>query len=279
MSSVFYQIPIRAELDIISAPPVVPIDNNTGAQVKLWRAQDVSMQVGIFQPNNQSIDLSNLVSLSLIIQETPTSVSQVLNKVVVAADIFPTISRASWLDGTGQQASFILTAAETDVGLDGNDSKQFWMIIRGVTDTGQTLNYGGGYIRIYNPGNLTSTIMAGIVSLHSQTNTTGNSIVTPTSLIHTEVISVGGTAPSTRNILVSPDGLIAGAQVWLNLAFLDKTVTPITIKIYTASLGGELLLTYVTDGFQPNALLFLSADGNGGFDQAMLVSPSFNPGP
>lgn len=268
------QIPIRCELDFVSAPPVVPIDANTGAQVKFWRSQDVAYQVGVFDVNGVCVSMANLLSLQLLIQSTPTSPFPLINKVVTSDDIIPFITRAGWTSGSDQQATFILSSAETDVGLNGKDSEQFWLIIRGVTLTGNIINYGGGYIRIYNPGNTLALIMPGIVTYHRTTNSTGTSTVTPTSLIHTEEITISGAA-TVRNFLVDPAQWPAGSQVWLKFTFPTPLVAGIVLNVYSGSLSGELLLTYTTDAFQANALVLLNEDGLGGFSGAMLVSPSF----
>lgn len=268
------QIPVRCELSIVSAPPVLPIDLNTGAPVKFWRAQDVAFQIGTFDAIGVCVDFSNLVSLQLIVQKTPTSVFRLIDKQLGVDDIVPVISRGEWVNGTAQQATFDLLASETDVGLDGQDSAQFWLIIRGVTDSGQTLNYGGGYIRIYNPGNQTPPTVAGIVSLHQTTNSTGNAVVTPTALIHTEEIIITGIA-STRAFLVDPLSLPAGAQVWLKFIFESPPVPSIVIQVWSGSLAGAKLIEYSTDAFQPNALVMLNASGLGGFSNAVLVSPAY----
>lgn len=145
------QIPIQCQLSIISDPPVAPIDVNTEKAPKFWRGQDIAIAVGIFDADNVAIDLSNLTSLQLTFRTSPTAPYYLATKVVEAADIIPTIPYAGWLAGVDWQAMFFLSAGETDFSLDGGESAQVWMDIRGFTED-STLVYGAGYVTVFNPG-------------------------------------------------------------------------------------------------------------------------------
>lgn len=268
------QVPIRMELTFTVPPPVAPIDANTGGQVRLWRAADTVIQVGLFQNNGLSLDLSNLTSLQLIVQKSPTSDVRVIDKTVLAASIIPTIDRSEWLSGDAQQASIVLTKGETDLNLDGLASADYWLILKGNTAAGTVVNYGGGYVTVYESGQqLPAPSPSGIVSYHEQVNTAGNFTVTPTSLLHKEVVTVNGVARTSVCILATA-GMIAGNVLETVLAFAAPLVPGIIVEVRSGIVGGPLLTTIVTDGFQPNVNIRATFDG-AAFKLLSVVNPAF----
>jgi hypothetical protein len=267
----YEQIPIRMSLSVVSSPPYTPIDDNTGQPVKFWRNQTVSVQVGVFDAFGNSVDLSNLVSMQLLIQSAPTS--PVAFVAQTQDTIIPTITAAGWQNGTQQQVTFNLSAGDTDLGLDGQSSAQFWLIVRGTTANGSTLNYGGGYITVYNPGAQLPTPNPGLVSYNAQTTTAGNFTVTPTSLLHKEYVTVNGSARSVVCI-VGTNGLTSGSVVEIEFTFATPLVASINIEIRNASSSGTLIGLVQTDGFQPNANYRCVYDG-GALKPLALQYPAF----
>lgn len=255
----FYQIPIRCRLSIVSNPPVYPIDDNTGMAPKFWRAQDISIQVGIFDAQNDAVDLDNLSALVLTLRDTPNSPSVYVTKTVYASALIPTISYAGWSAGTAQQATFWLTAAETDLPLDANQSGQIWMDIRGVTKNNQQLVYGAGYCTVYTSGNPPSPLPAiQVVSEWAQANSTGNATISPINQIHTEFIEVTGNA-RTSIFAVDNYATIPGARV--SVVFALPATPGITIELRDDTYTGTLLASFTTDGVQPSATAQLYYDG------------------
>lgn len=272
----FDRVPIRCQLDIISNPPVQPIDANTGEEIRFFRAQDMSVQVGIFQPDLESVDLANVVTLELALQTSQNALYAALKSRVGAIDIIPTIARGAWIEGTAQQASFLLTAAELDLALGAEESLPYWMVVRGLTVTGQTIIYGAGWVRLYNSGQSNPIPMAGVVSKHTQTNNDGDSDVEPTAVIHTEVITFGGVARTSKVIIDSqPFYGIPGAQVILIVVFDDPAIDAIVVQVYNQNDDGDPVLVVRSDGFQPNAKLTFVADGVGGLAAVSQEIPAF----
>ena len=256
---IYSQIPIRCRLSIVSNPPVSPIDDNTGEAPRFWRAQDVSVQVGIFDASNVAVDLENISVMQLTLREAPTSPYALFSKSLGVNDIIPVISYAAWARGTEQQVSFNLSSAETDLALNGEDSAQFWLDIRGTTSTGSQLIYGAGYITVYNPGAaVTPSPASQVTSYHATANTAGNSTVSPTNQIHTEVITINGIA-RTSSFLVQTSNMVAGNRA--TLLFIYPTVANIVLSIYNQSTSGTLLATFTTDGVQTNGSVELYFDG------------------
>ncbi len=244
--STFYQIPIRCRLSIVSNPPAYPIDDNTGQAPKFWRGQDVSIQVGVFDADNNAVDLSNVASLQITFRRTPTSVAYAATDVVDSRDIIPTISYAGWSAGTTQQATFNLPAALTDLSLDGGDSLPYWMDIRGYTSTGSVLVYGAGYVTVYNPGNAVEPISSlQVVSQGTTNNSTGDSTILPLKQIHTQKIVITGAARTSR-FIISDGSSYRGARV--TLSFTLPSMAGIVLEVYSEILSGSPLTSFTTDG-------------------------------
>lgn len=254
----FAQIPLRIELGVVSNPSLGPIDSNTGAVPSFWRAQSVRLDFAIFDSNNQSVDLSNLDYFQVIIQRAQADPTVYVNKAIAGDDLIPTVTRAEWLAGVNQQASIVLSAADTDLPLDGETSTDFWMVVRGVTTDGDVLIYGAGPVTAHNPGaNPPIVTNNQTVSSHAQVNTSGNATITPTALIHQETVVVNGAARTSILIVEKPISVV-GARVDILVLFSSPTVTGITIEVRDGTALGTLLASFTTDGYQPNAAFSLS---------------------
>lgn len=108
---------------------------------------------------------------------------------------------------------------------------------------------------------------------NAQTNSTGDSTVTPASQIHTERITFSGTAGTRNVVIASPDGLAAGARIDVIALFTGDN--GIRVKIYALSTSGTLLFDFSRDGDEANALFTVYANGSGGFDRKEQVIPAF----
>jgi hypothetical protein len=256
MSAIYEQIPVRLQLSIVSNPPVAPIDRNTGATPRVWRRQTAAVQLGIFDSNNVSVDLTNIAYLRLILQKDQNSFVPIWVKQVDAVDITKTIPIANWIDGTAQQASVALTSADTDQGLDGLDSELFWLIVEGYTIGGAPLIYGAGAITIYDPGAKFPLVTPRYVSRHRQATAVDDVTVTGDTQVHTEIIDVEGAA-RTFNVLLDINGAIDGQLLslvinlpaTLNIVLNVKSAVATNPILSTVSTGSVLqaLLEYYFD--------------------------------
>jgi len=248
---IYAQVPIRIEASLVSNPPVNPTDANTGQQIKFWRGQTAVFQIGIFDVNGVAVDLSNLDYLQLVLQAAPDSTEFLFQKTVLAGAITPTITRAAWLNGSAQQAAFALTQGETDQSLGGSYQQDFWIVLQGKVTGGDTITYAAGYVTLFNSSSALPAPPLGYVSENSQTNTSGNATISPTSLDHTESLTVNGSA-GTRSFILSTVGMSNGALLRLRL---NLTSTPsIVMNIYSGSLSGTQVTSFTT-GSALSALL------------------------
>ncbi len=270
----YNQMPVRLEALLVSAPPTEPIDANTGLPVAFWRAQGLQINTGIFAADGSCVDLSNLEYLQLIIQPAFDSLVPSITKTIEAGDIIPVITRVNWNAGYAQQASFVLSKAETDLSLNGALEASYWMILAGRTTGGANIVYVAGAIRVFNPGSVIPAPPTNpIVSGHEQANGGGNSVINPTSQLHLEEITVTGAA-ETRDIVVMATGLVKGARVSIRLIL--PAVDGINLRIFDQATSGDLLTTISSqaDGFLPASRVELWFDG-ASLKRDFLVQPAF----
>lgn len=249
---IYQQVPIRLQASLISSPPVTPIDINTGLAPQFFRSNALEIDVAIFDAYGNSVNLSNLSFLQLILQAgqnalTPTTVVN-----VASGSLNPTVTMAQWISGESQQAAFLLSGAQTDVSLFGETSYPYWVIVQGILPSGAVIIYAAGTANAVLAGGGVAWPASGFTSFHLTPSASGNFTVSPTGQVHHEEVTVSGTA-GTRNVILNPYGLEAGALI--GLRFELPTTSGIVFQIYDQSLTGTLLDTVITDasGFTPTA--------------------------
>ncbi len=207
-------IPLRIQLAPVSNPPVAPIDRNTGEQPRIFQGQTAAFQIGIFNSSNVAIDLSNLAYLQVVLKASQNAPVALVSKQIDAADITDTITIADWIAGIAEQATALFTAADTDQGLQGETELEFWLQITGFTDDGAPLIYGAGAITIVASSASLPIPQPGVTSRHAQSTVADDVTVTPTSPIHTEIVTVTGVARDSK-ILLGIQNILDGNRVVL----------------------------------------------------------------
>lgn len=257
---IYAQLPIRLEADLVSSPPVAPIDANTGLAPAFFRGQGIAVGIGIFDAFGVAVDLSNLQYLQLTLQPLPSSPVASVSVQVLAGSIIPTIAKADWLAGLAQQATFILTAAQTDLSLNGAAQQPYWLILSGLTAANVPIVYAAGYVNVFDSGGLLPPPSNGVVSANVQANAGGDFFINPGAAIHHEEITVSGSA-STRRCVVNAVGQSKGALVALR--FKLPATAAIIIQVFDQSVNGALLTTInsAADGFTPTARTQIWFDG------------------
>ncbi len=202
--------------------------------------------------------MSNLAQIQVLLQKTATSLAPLVTKTILAAAISP-LTTAEWTSGLNQQATAVLTPADTDQGLEGNASADFWVIVLGITTGGSKIVYGAGALTIFNAVSQIPVPIAVTPSQNTQDNNGGNTMVVPTSNIHLETINIGGIA-RTSNIVVGIAGLGLGARVDL-LLLAPGAPADIDIQIFVDSLAGANPFAFNTAGGTTRALFKFYFDG------------------
>lgn len=240
--AIYNQNPIRIAGVLVSQPAIPAVDANTGRTPQFWRAQNVGIYFAAFDQFGAPIDCSNVNSFTLLIQDGPNALFPLVQKVVESADITPAITTENWKAGRAWNALFSLTAAETDIALGGEDSKTLTLVIVANTDTGP-IYYCGSDIIVSNAGGFPLPPW-GYVSRNEQSLDLGDITIQPTSLDHTEIVTVGGAA-RTSNVILSVVGITDGA---LCRVFWDLPATAdIVLVTKNATVSGDTLQT-ITSG-------------------------------
>lgn len=244
---IYEQIPLRLQLSIVSNPPVQPIDANTGENPRIWRSNTIGIAIGLFDASNLGLTLSNLDYLEVSLWRSQTASAPLATRTIVAADITSPITIGGWQAGTEENAIASFTSAETDQGLDGGTSAEFWLTVTGYLESGAPLIYGAGTIEIFNPATqFPPPPVTNATSLHKQSTDTGDITISPTTNLHTEVVTVSGDA-RTSNVLLAISGIANGAR--LSVLFNLPSTPNIVANIRNAIIGNPVISTFRTGGF------------------------------
>lgn len=254
--------PIRLQAVLIGQPPVPPIDYNTGSAPQWWRCSSVGIAVGLFDALGNPLDLGNLApggSLQLSLYRNQGDPVPVWTKTIVGSSLYPLITTAGWQNGSQQNANFLLSAGDTDQGLDGGQSRAFWLVLNGNSVAGNLILYAAGTVTIFNAATQLPPSSLPTPSFHETFQSVGNSTITPTSNLHTEQITVSGSA-RTSNLIISQAGLAIGARLDL-LIVADAAVTGIIFQIFIGSLGGPNPFAFDTSGGSKRGIYRFVFDG------------------
>lgn len=258
---IYEQIPLRLLLKLVSNPPVTPLDNNTGYSPRLWRAQTASVAVGIFDAYDAPVDLSNLTRLDLVLQRSETDLVPLAVKTVqnTGESWRNLITSLGWVTGVEQNALFVLDAADTDQSLGGQQSAEFWVIIRGTTTTGAVITYAAGPVEIYNASSALPIGPTNYVSFHETTNSELDSTLTPLSQQHTEQLTIEGDA-RTSNIVLGVNGVVNGAT--MTVLVMMPATADIILNFKSTNVSQPTLMTLNSNaGIARNLLRFVYHTG------------------
>ena len=126
-------------------PPVNIID---GQGVRINRGRDYQFQIGIYNIDGWAGSGNGTVASGTIqIRATRTGTAIVD---VTSTDVSD-IAESSWLDGTGQTLSIVLTAAQT-AALTTTSETQYWFSLFITTDEGRVAALSNGYITVVEDG-------------------------------------------------------------------------------------------------------------------------------
>jgi hypothetical protein len=232
---IYEQTPVRLDATLAGASPGQAVDQNTGSAPALWRGSSVAVQVGVFDADGIPIDLSNLAFLKLLLFKTPDDLVALFEK-TLTADYIGAVSSVGWAAGTEQNATFSLSPSDTDQSLGGGAFSDFWLVLEGITTSGNVIIYSAGPASINNAGLALPASNMTTPSQHAQTNYAGNSSVVPSSNLHTEIVSIGGSA-RTSKIIVTQTGLSPGARVDV-LVVRGSAVPSIVLELRLVTASG-----------------------------------------
>lgn len=120
---------------------------------KAPRGCDVSISIGIFYKENP-LDLTNVSSLHFEIASGEKPESPRLVSKVIAAEDFATaiLDKAQFLAGSAAHVVINLSGDELNPDLGNAASKNYYVILSGITTTGTRIAYGKGQFTIFEDG-------------------------------------------------------------------------------------------------------------------------------
>jgi hypothetical protein len=136
---------IRLKVTPTARTPLVDaFDNQTP---RIWRGNDIQVEIGLFTAAGAVEDISNLASLTVEVDTSQTSTgSPLMTKTVLLAAMDQTLDAASWADYSKQHATVEFSATETNLSLGTDNQKTYWLVVHGVTSAGKTVTLGYGSI-------------------------------------------------------------------------------------------------------------------------------------
>lgn len=258
MALVIQQIPIRLQVSTASAPPVAPIDYNTGLPPEAWRTQTLAVQLGVFDVAGNPVDLSDFAYVQLVIQDSPESLVPLVVKQVDAPQITDVIAVGAWRAGIAQNAQFDVSAAEMDINLLAQRSREIWLAVVGYTDDDAPVILGAGAFTVSLASASLPATPPRYTSRHAQETDAGDLTVTPTAAIHTEILTIEGSAREVSCIL-GINGVPDGARLYLD--FVEPATPDIIINL-KSGIGTNPTLYTVTTGSVLNGQIALYYDAN-----------------
>jgi len=266
----YSQEPIRLQLSVTGGSPY---DANTGTTPRMWRASDVAFECAIFDAYNNPVSIANLAQMQLVLQPNANSQVQSLSVIIPSSNFDATYCDwADWQAGLLQNVTFDISAAMADLSLNAQASAQYWLVVQGVSYSGQVITYTAGYITVINTSWALPTPPSLYVSEHEQTLLSGNTAVNPTASYHTEIITVTSTA-RTSNISLSVSGAVNGA--FIRVLLLLPVATNIILNVYNASPSGNLLSTFTTNGANLSATFdYIYSSAQGKWVPTQYIVPS-----
>lgn len=119
-------------------------DVATGQTIETARGNATSIQLGFFSARtNEVLDLSDVESLTLLIQPSQTENDPLASKTLAAAALDLTLAAETWADGTKQHAEFSFTNAEMNINPSGS-KKTFWLVVTALMDDGTKVTLAAG---------------------------------------------------------------------------------------------------------------------------------------
>jgi hypothetical protein len=127
-------------------------DDITGGSPEMWRNNDVQFEFA-FQFDGEFVDASVYTQIKLLVKDNlnrrgPT----LMSKTVGVESITPVLSAEEWTAKTKQHCVINFTAAETRLDLQGKPSRQFFLSVIALTNTGARLTLGSAILTLNDDG-------------------------------------------------------------------------------------------------------------------------------
>ena len=128
------------------------LDMFTNATPQGWVMAATQFEVALAR-GGMLVDVSNLSSVT--IEASPDANrdgARVLSRTLPASALDPSLTEATWADGSKQHALFAFSSAEMNVALGGAERAEFWLAVTALTLAGDPLVCGSGRLTLVDDG-------------------------------------------------------------------------------------------------------------------------------
>ena len=128
------------------------LDAFTNATPQGWIGAATQFEVALAR-GGTLVDVSNLSSVTL--EASPAANrdgARAFSRTLPGSVLDPTLTEATWADGTRQHALFTFNSAEMNVALGGADRADFWLVVTALTLAGDPLVCGAGRLTMVDDG-------------------------------------------------------------------------------------------------------------------------------
>lgn len=123
----------RIRLKVVKERKTPAVDVLTSASPKIWRGNDLSVEVGIFEYGHLGL-IDNIDQITVTVRPNTNRLGSILmQKTVSYADLNRTLTEAQWDAKVLAHATVNFTKDETRLDLGGANEKAFWLVIHGLT--------------------------------------------------------------------------------------------------------------------------------------------------
>ena len=132
------------------------LDAFTNATPQGWVGAATQFEVALARAGTL-VDVSNLASVTIEASpDTARDGARVFARTLPGSALDPTLTEATWADGSQQHALFVFSSAEMNVALDGAERAEFWLVVTALTNAGDPLVCGAGRFTLVDDGAFTS---------------------------------------------------------------------------------------------------------------------------
>lgn len=124
-----------------------PIQDIAGRVPLLWRGNAARVQIAIFR-GEALASLASLAAITFEVDLSQTSALPPLVLVTVPAAEFGSPTLEQWQAGTAQQLEILLSGDQLNLDLCKQAHKDFWLVVHGLTLSGDRVILGVGLLRI-----------------------------------------------------------------------------------------------------------------------------------
>ncbi len=144
---------IRVAVDNVTARQGAAMtDKLTAVALRMYQAEDVQVELGIFSNGTIIADISNLTSVTMEVKDPANLEGAPLMAQDVLFAALAVISGANWTNDTAQNALFTFTAAETNIALDGAREAPLRIYFWATTSDPRRIPLGVGDLTLLDSG-------------------------------------------------------------------------------------------------------------------------------